>query len=600
VGSTFPFHNQAPTARLEPPETPATFVNWRVRTLKYQRASKVPIPICLRTVQLHQWQFIPRSLIQLTYFHTLIYLSIPIAPEPNTTELYKTLRFELLRHLHLRVSNGHWPTEYILESPWVEWLECPALEDLYLFYRLNQYPSKEMYPCLETWLLRTRSLRKLRIHMQVNDKISRDPDAGEFQNLQSSTFNGSLELVHFMFDVYQLQETAWMRAFVERIFSVFVPSTHLLWQYAQCPSPIIFTNLKSMHIQHWMDWDLSVLVARGMTKLEFPFLEELYLEWGRGEPEWMNILHAPRLISLRIGDLIPSDLRHITKSTISCIRMRFGAHSPGPEGIYLPSADKLQLDLEIGHLFHLNVHPSQTQALTINTRWKEGLLCPPHWTANYVSETLGTITDLNMTCKGSYLKEGFLYPSPTILSFLKPFLYLKGLTLLWERFTGSYINQFAQHLADPNFLPELEVLSITEYPSWPEFFQIIQKRQVGFLSGQFQTALKEITIIGGVHGALLGYLRESLAGQYLGRFDMPPRRAGSKEWPMQPIVYKELHTDGLLCCYGCYQAGLEIGCTISPSKNPRDMLLCDRLKADSRNLNTVYAPDMFRPTMHLL
>ena len=118
-----------------------------------------------------------------------------------------------------------------------------------------------------------------------------------------------------------------------------------------------------MHIQGAVDGSQSVLVASGMTQLEFLFLEELYLE--QGEPKWIN-LRAPRLTSLRIDDFIPSDLRHISHSTTSSIRLKFASHHSGSWEVYLPSADKLQLRLGIDDLFHLNVHPSQIQAVGIN------------------------------------------------------------------------------------------------------------------------------------------------------------------------------------------------------------------------------------------
>jgi hypothetical protein len=63
-------------------------------------------------------------------------------------------------------------------------------------------------------------------------------------------------------------------------------------------------------------------------------------------------------------------------------------------------------------------------------------------------------------------------------------MFLKCLEpLFWEIGEATYVDQFAQHLPDPNFLPALEALSISEYPSWPDFSQNIQQRQIGFLTG---------------------------------------------------------------------------------------------------------------------
>ena len=66
--------------------------------------------------------------------------------------------------------------------------------------------------------------------------------------------------------------------------------------------------------------------------------------------------------------------------------------------------------------------------------------------------------------------------------------------------SATDVDLLAQVLVDPSFLPGLEALSISEYTSWPNFFQCIQKRQAGFLTDQFRTGLKQVTIRARVHG----------------------------------------------------------------------------------------------------
>ena len=405
-------------------------------------------------------------------------------------------------------------------------------------------------------------------------------DTSEFQNMQPSMFDGNLELVEFLVAA----EYKWVS---ERFFSVFVPSTHLVWRYAQFPSPTIFSNLKSIHMLGDASWNQSALVAPGMTQLVFPFLEELYT---KGKAPGLSDLRAPCLKYLHIDGFIPSDLRHISRSTISTICLQFASQHRGSWEVYLPSADKLQLDIETDDLFRLNLHPSQIQAVTININDFDHEV-PPCWTVDYISEMLGPVTDLKVGTEGSYVNKQ--YASPTILSFLPPFAHLKSLTLLRpETGQSTWIDQVALHLADPDFLPKLEALSISEYPSWPSFFFHIQQRQIGFLSGHFQAALKEITIRRHVHGALLEHLRESLGGIYSGVFSMPPCHRGSKGWPVQPFDYEKLDTDGVLCCYVCHKACLETGCMISPSTDAKAMLRCDR-HIDTFELeysNTVFSP----------
>ena len=573
-----------PLARLELLDTPSSVVNWSVYTPKNRRISSVPIPKSLHRVQLFQWRFDLDSLVQFTSFPNLTSLSICIELEPKDTQWDKKLWFAQLRHLRLCVCNAGWPNGSTLRSPLIEWLECPALVDLFLVYELIDEPSEEMYPQLEARLLRFTSLRNLWVRLHVRGWAGQGLGASELQNMRPATFQGTLELVHFTYHVPSRAMMDWAGAYTERFFSVFVPTTHLTWEYGQFPSPNIFTNVKTMHIVNWMAGDQSALVAPTAPKLEFPFLEELYLR--EAEPKLIDLLHAPRLISLHTYGFIPSHLEHISNSTISLICLKSWGDQPGLKEIYLPSVDILQLYIPISLLLHLHLHPSPNiHAITMNIEWDEEIICPPQWTIDYISKMLGTVTVLNLERVG-----GFEGPSQTIVSFLKPFVYLKSLTLSQSTIDAPvWIDQLAQQIVDPNFLPRLEALSTSEYPSWPHFFQCIQRRQSGFLTGQFQTALKQITITRPVHGALLEHLKESLAGRYIGLIKFPPRRKGSKEWPARPFNCREVDTSGILCCDDCYRAGIETGCTALPSHDASRMLGCDRHIGDW-TLSTVFAP----------
>ena len=578
----------SPRPRLEPLEGSDVFMNWSEYTSEGRQISFVPIPTCLHHVQLNRLDFDPEVLIQLSTFYNLESLFISIKCEPGYTQWNKKLQFERLRHLHLEISNHHWRVGPILASPWIEWLECPALVTLYLSYSLLGSPSEEIYLQLEACILHFRSLRKLHVHIMGNSSIDWDPDASRFENMRLSTFDGNLEFVHFTTG----PGSAWAAAFTERFFAVFVPQTNLGWVYAQFPSPAIAPNLKTMHIDGFHEGVQSALVASQMAKLEFPFLEELYLQ--HREPKWMNLLHAPRLIYLYIDGFIPSDLRHITNSIVSTVYLKFKEDHPGPREIFLPPVIKLEVHLQINDIFHLHVHAFQIHAVTISVDWDKRVTCPSYWTMDYISRVLGTVTDIDLHSSNN--EKIFQDPLETILPFIKPLVFLEHVKLCPSMPSEpKFIDQLAQHLVDPKFLPKLKDLFISEHPSWPDFFQYIQQRQSGFLFGHFQTALKCITINRLVHGALLEHLRESLAGRYIGLINMPPRRKGSKDWPAQPFDLEELDTDGLLCCYFCHKAGLEIGCTItqtpleSPGRPGYVMEVCDR-HADHRPLNTVFAP----------
>ena len=202
---------------------------------------------------------------------------------------------------------------------------------------------------------------------------------------------------------------------------------------------------------------------------------------------------------------------------------------------------------------------------------------------------LTTVTDLNLLWNNP---SGDFYDlSGAMPSFIKPFVCLERLTISQSLpCTTPHIDQVAQCLVEPSFLPRLESLTITEYPSWPHFFLCIQKRQSGFLSGHFQTALTEIIIKRPVHGALLDHLRESLAGRYIGPISMLPCPKSSVKWPALPFDHQKLSTDGLLCCYSCHRAGLEMGCIVSPSNDAFKMLVCDRQMNGYGKLNKVFAP----------
>jgi hypothetical protein len=578
--------------RMETPQTSTGFVNWSVYASKSRRISTVPIPKCLRRLQLHQSRFDSTSLIHFTYFHNLESLSILVALDPMHMKWDTTLRFELLRHLRLEISKEAWSNQSNSESVWIERLECPALVDLDLVYRPRNCRSNAAHIRLEACLLRFRTLQNLRVHTGCTTGGA-VRDVHEYPII-FSPYDGKLELVQLTVDISPTVNRACMGPFAERLFSTFVPNTHLAWPYGQIPSPFIFTNIKTMHIQYLMEGDeiAHVLVAPQTSQLEFPLLEELYLQYKA--PRLLDLLRAPRLISLRIDGFTPSDLRHISNTTLLSIRLKIIDYHPDSQGIYLPSAEKLQLDLEVLNLFHLNVHPSLIQSITINTDWQEETLLPPNWAEGYVSDMLGTVTDLKVT---PLQQTGFgpqlMHPSQTIPSFLKPFVYLQRLKLSWE-IIGQCpcIDQLAQHLTDPDFLPELEALSISEYPSWPEFFQCIQERQIGHLTGQFRTGLKQITIKGPIHGVLLEHLRESLAGKYIGLSSISPCRGGARKWAVLPYEDRGSGTNRTMCCYVCHKAGLELGCMILPSQRMLEMVICSRhpqLFKDWES-NTVFAP----------
>ena len=577
-----PADNMGPTHRpsqLEPLEASTGFVNW---TEYPSRRHAVPVPKCLRHVQLDLYQFDPESLLHFTSFPNLESLFITIRPEPKDPQWDMKLRFERLRHLYLRISDANSNRVSTPISSCIEWLECPALVDLHLFYFLNEQLSEEMYPQLEASILRFRDLQKLQVDIGLNIRI-RGLDASKFQDMKPSMFEGGLEFVHLAFDSHHGAKSAWAAAFTERFFAVFVPRTNLGWPYAQFPSPAITANLKTMHINGHMEGVQSALVAPEKAKLEFPFLEELYLRWQ--EPKWMNLLYAPRLTHLHIDGFLPSDLRHISDSIVSSVYLEFLGNRRGTWEIFLPPADKLEVVLNVNEIFHLNLHPSQICAVTINAYWNKRVACPPYWTTDYISTMLGNVTGLDLIRYGYH--DAFKNLAETILSITKPLVSLSHLTLFHSQTNETIcVDLLAQHLIDPSFLPKLETLCISEYPSWPDFFRYIQQRQSGFLAGHFQTALKRITIDRPVHGALLEYLRESLAGRYIGPVNMPPRRKGSKEWPARPFDYQTLDTDGLLCCYGCHKAGLEIGCTVSSLIDPGDKLYCEKTQGST----TVFAP----------
>ena len=588
----FPF---IPASRLTSFESPAGFVNWIEYPSSRHRISPVSIPKCLHCVQLYRWGFNPESLIQLTSFHNLNSLVITIEPEPKDTHWNQKLRFGRLQHLQLRVSNVYWHGGPSLASPWIEWIECPLLVDLQLSYSLNREPSEETYSQLEASLLGFRYLQKLQVHINIHYSNDREADASRFQTMKPSTltYNGNLEFVHVTFGSRYTATSAWAAAFTERFFTTFVPRTNLGWQYAQFPSPAMTSNLKTIHIKSSIDGSQSALVAPEMAKLEFPLLEELYLQ--EGEPKWMNLLHAPRLVYLSIEGFVLSDLRHISNSFVSRVHLKFQTGHPGSREIFLPPTGILEIGLQINDIFQLNVHPSQIQAVTINVHWNERVTCPPYWTISYISRMLGTVTNMNLM--GFVLEENsrFQDPSEIMPSFIRPFVHLSHLNLLSlsaNQHQPPCIDQLARHLVDPSFLPNLQSLSISEYPCWSDFFQHIQQRQIGFLTGRVPTALKWVTIRGPVHGALLEHLRESLAGKYIGLINMPPRRQGSKEWPAPPFDDKKLDRDGLLCCYVCHKAGLEIGCMIPLSTNSGDLMdmrVCERYR-DAWPLNTVFSP----------
>jgi hypothetical protein len=113
-----------------------------------------------------------------------------------------------------------------------------------------------------------------------------------------------------------------------------------------------------------------------------------------------------------------------------------------------------------------------------------------------------------------------------------------------------------------------------------------------FLTRRIRAGLKEITVWGRIHGLLLEGLREALTGKYCGSMALPLRQGESSEWPSQPFDPKHVETRGLLSCYVCFKAGVELGCTVKCSKKGSEMLMCDRHPSDFKDWesNTVFSP----------
>jgi hypothetical protein len=591
---------------------PTKLVHWSEFKSRRRAIPVTQIPTCIPHVLLHPPScFAFNALIQFTSFHNLESLCLYITLGRQDHMWDKKLQFNQLRQLRLHAIHKSPPNPppannlSNLEPPWLECLECPTLADLCLDYALEKGELNRTYPRLEAGLLCFKSLRNLYINVILNGRNIRAIDAVEIQNMQSSIFGGRLESVRLTFNRFPYDPSEEHEVpesvggtITERLFSVFVPNTHLAWEYAQFPSPIMFHNLKILHIIGYIVRNESALVAPETTQiLDFPLLTELYIQ-SQGT-RWPDRLQVPRLELLHIRDalFLPSLYTQRSSNAPPIVPPRnSGGRLQDP---YLPSAAKVQLDLSLPNLYQLNLHPLRTQDVTINIPCGSNLLisCPLNWTMGDVTEQLGTVIELNMKSSGRHIFYCFFTdfrPSPdTISTFLNPFKHLKRLTLPFATMDRpTHVDHFARHLVDPHFLPELEALSISEYPSWSHFFQYIQQRQIGFLCGQFPTGLKEITTKGRVHAALLEHLGESLAGKCVNLINMPPQNKGPKEWPIQPFKYEGFDTEGLLSCYACHKGGLEIGCTVSPSKRLDDMLVCSRhpIHIEDWESNKVFVP----------
>jgi hypothetical protein len=266
-------------SQMEIPKTITPFIHWNTHTSSSHTVSAVPIPRCVCHLQLRWAYFDLRSLLPFTSLHNLKSLSIGINHEPKDAQWDKKVRFELLQYLCLSISypKENQSTQFTSQSQWIDWFECPALVDLSLLCSILEVTCDETYAQLEAWLLNFMSLQNLQVYMDVC--VGQEVNPVRLQNMQHSTFNGTLELVKLRFSP-DLRKSEWRMALTERFFSVFTPYTHLVWPYGQFPSPAIFIHLKSMHIIHMVDGSSSALVPLAMTEVEFPLLEELFLENG--------------------------------------------------------------------------------------------------------------------------------------------------------------------------------------------------------------------------------------------------------------------------------------------------------------------------------
>jgi hypothetical protein len=251
------------------------------------------------------------------------------------------------------------------------------------------------------------------------------------------------------------------------------------------------------------------------------------------------------------------------------LHLRRNGYGARPNLVHPPKAEKIYLRLRPHRFVGIYPHFTFVRPLAITIVIDEGdtLDFREDWASNKLSPVATLVFETIGKPMRAFIGTGKMLAETHISNYVRPFRGLSHLGLprapVEQR---AYVDKFVEHLVEPDFLPVLTSLCITECPVWGPFFYFIRHRQVMFLTRRIRAGLKEITVWGRIHGLLLEGLREALTGKYCGSMALPLHRRESSEWPSQPFDPKHVGTQGLLSCYVCFKAGLDLGCTVECSE----------------------------------
>jgi hypothetical protein len=578
-----------------------------------RHVSAIPLPPRLRVAELSSLPLPVSYVSTFTQFQGLESLSLDGFLLPTGHSWAGDLLLPSLQNLFLRQGP---PKSRSTSERWLtEFLSCPKLQTVHIRAFLPRNAAVA-YIRLEASLTRFPALRIISCHITLPNRRFSSAEIDITTTRQLPQFRGKLEKSAFTFwrpphGIVVTEYDPSLSTLTEQSCDIFAPCLELGWQYIQCPAPQVFTQLTRLDVYSYLSRD-----EHGSdlpSQVLFPLLQELYFEFPPYNPRWLELIRAPRLVSLHvcesdrypieyksIPDLNPTlDISHISQCNViqtMALHLRRDGYGARPNLLHLPQAEKICLRLQPHRLVGLYSHFTFVRPLAIAIVIDEGdtLNFREDWASNELSpvETL-IFETIDRPLLHVFIRTGKMLAEKHISNYVRPFRGLSHLGLpRAPAEQRAYIDGFVEHLVEPDFLPVLTSLCITECPVWGPFFYFIRHRQVMFLTRRIRAGLKEITVRGRIHGLLLEGLREALTGKYCGSMALPLHQRESSEWPSQPFDPKHVETQGLLSCYVCFKAGLELGCTVKCSEKGSEMLMCDRHPYYFKDWesNTVFSP----------
>jgi hypothetical protein len=440
-----------------------------------RHVSAIPLPPCLRVAELSSLP-LPVSYFSIfTQFQGLESLSLDVFLLPTGHSWPGDLLLPSLQKLFLRQGP---PKSRSTSERWLtEFLSCPKLQTVHIRAFLPRNAAVA-YIRLEASLTRFPALRIISCYITLPNRRFSGAEIDIMTTRQLPQFRGKLEKSAFTFwrpphGIVVAEYDPSLSILTEQSCAIFTPCLELGWQYIQCPAPEVFTQLTRLDVYSCMSRD-----EQGSdlpSQVLFPLLQELYFEFPPNTARWLELIRAPRLVSLHVCEsdrypidhkLLPYlnptlDISRISQSNViqtMTLHLRRNGYGARPNLVHPPKAEKIYLRLR-PHRF-VGIYPYFTfvrpLAITIVIDEGDTLDFREDWASNKLSPVATLVFETIGKPMRAFIGTGKMLAEKHISDYVRPFRGLSHLGLprapVEQR---AYVDEFVEHLVEPDFLPVL-------------------------------------------------------------------------------------------------------------------------------------------------